>query len=87
MSAQAGDESPKFRVADHGGRPLIKPYSLVSKFRAGDKVYFRAPGSDTREGPFTVGPGPEAGKYTLFDKNDKQVKEGQEIKERDLEAA
>jgi hypothetical protein len=50
-------------------------------------VYFRAPGSNTREGPFTVGPGPEAGKYTLLDNDDNRVKEGQEIKERDLEAA
>lgn len=49
-------------------------------------MYLRASGSNTREGPFTVGLRTEAGNYTLLDDNDNRVKEDQEINESDLEA-
>ncbi|KIW77440.1 hypothetical protein Z517_09886 [Fonsecaea pedrosoi CBS 271.37] len=83
------DESPRFRVADTGGRPYIKPYSLVKKYRPGDQVYFTVPGSNprVRQGPYTVRSPAGEGKYILVDEGGKVVNGGQAVSETDLEDA
>ena len=53
----------------------------------GDPVYYRRDGSGPQEGPFVVASVPAHRKYTLAEKNGKQVIDGNEVDEQELEEA
>jgi hypothetical protein len=61
----------------------------TSKFAPGDRVWYKAPGTGTRQGPYIVVQGPSARKYYLaaVDNIRVLVLDGREVNESELEEA
>ncbi|KAI0545045.1 hypothetical protein F4679DRAFT_588873 [Xylaria curta] len=72
--------------SDDRGRPWVGE-SAESKFTVGDKVYVKASGGISREGPYLIASVPSAGRYTLSSEDGKSAKDGNELDESDLESA
>ncbi|TGO15142.1 hypothetical protein BPAE_0591g00020 [Botrytis paeoniae] len=72
-------------VTDDDGRVWVAPSTPVN-FYVGDKVYLLIPGG-LRYGPYKIAQVASAGKYILCDNDGQEVRNGEEIEEKNLKAA
>ncbi|KAI1744624.1 hypothetical protein F4680DRAFT_405595 [Xylaria scruposa] len=78
--------SPVYSYSDDHGRPWVGE-SAQSKFTVGDKVYVKASGGISREGPYLIASVTSARRYTLSSEDGKSARDGNELDEGDLESA
>ncbi|KAH8195998.1 hypothetical protein TruAng_009836 [Truncatella angustata] len=79
--------SPEFEIPDDNGRPLIHKSGVAYKFRPGQLVYLRVPGSRQTEGPYKIESARGAGKYTICHANGQTARGGAVVDETDLTTA
>ncbi|KAK8905616.1 hypothetical protein ACHAPF_010887 [Botrytis cinerea] len=73
-------------VTDGDGRVWVDASFTQAGFHVGDKVYLLIPGGP-RHGPYKVAQVASAGRYVLCDDEGQNVRNGEEIEEKNLEAA
>ncbi|OQV00562.1 hypothetical protein CLAIMM_06042 [Cladophialophora immunda] len=69
------------------GRPSVQAYQKTSRFRPGDKVIYRVPGSGVQEGPYLIASVPSTGKYVLAHQDGRKARNGAQVEEKHLKMA